>query len=70
MLLSLGGSLLTIPKAAFNSDHVASALNVAGHTLLVETFFITNRVENICLTVMSALHILFSQMKVSEKFCI
>jgi len=66
MLLSLGGSLLTLPKAARNSGHSASTLNVAGHTLLVETFSITNPADYICLAVMSALHILFSQMKLSE----
>jgi hypothetical protein len=65
MLLSLGGSLLTIPKAACDSGHNAYTLNVAGHMLLVETFFITNPVD-ICLPVMSALHILFGQIKVSE----
>jgi hypothetical protein len=66
MFPSLGGSLLTIPKAACNNGHSASALNVARHMLLVETFFITNHVDYICLAVVSALHILFSQMKVSE----
>jgi hypothetical protein len=50
MLLSLAGSLLAISKAACNNDHSASALNVVGHTLLVEMFFITNPVENILLS--------------------
>jgi hypothetical protein len=47
MILCLGGSLLTLPKAACNNGHSASGLNVAGHMFMVETFFSTNPVLRI-----------------------